>query len=379
MKTVLHAVPRTVALAAVLLTTTTTGAVLAGTEPAPSRTAAAKASAAAKANSAAKASVGAEVDAKTDSGNISAEHAVAAQEAAAEDPLANVKHTKGPATLDLGDGISLQLPEGFVLVDPSEIAESLRKGGSSMEGVKGLVLSLTEPDVELLARYKAEGYVSDSDADKLDASELLQSYKLGTEQQNIVRKANNLPPMTVDGWRATPRYDRATRTLSWGLNAHDSEGGVVNLLVNKLSRRGYLEMQIVAPPSKADGALVVMQPVIDAATFTAGHRYEDFDSSTDKSSGNGLRALVLGGVGVAVAKKTGLLIIILAFLKKGGVLLFVPIIGFFKRLFGRGKDLAHSDAVSGTSPATANPVAAQDFAVEADAPATPAKDASSQS
>ena len=128
MKTVLHAVPRTVALAAVLLTTTTTGAVLAGTEPAPSRTAAAKASAAAKANSAAKASVGAEVDAKTDSGNISAEHAVAAQEAAAEDPLANVKHTKGPATLDLGDGISLQLPEGFVLVDPSEIAESLRKG-----------------------------------------------------------------------------------------------------------------------------------------------------------------------------------------------------------------------------------------------------------
>jgi hypothetical protein len=49
--------------------------------------------------------------------------------------------------------------------------------------------------------------------------------------------------------------------------------------------------------------------------------------------------LVAAGVGVAVAKKIGILAVILLSLKKGFILLLVPIAAgwrWIKRLFGRG-------------------------------------------
>jgi uncharacterized membrane-anchored protein len=50
--------------------------------------------------------------------------------------------------------------------------------------------------------------------------------------------------------------------------------------------------------------------------FNPGSRYADFNSSTDKLADYGLAGLVAAGVGVAVAKKAGLLAILLIFFKK---------------------------------------------------------------
>ncbi|MBO1912199.1 DUF2167 domain-containing protein, partial [Microvirga sp. 3-52] len=52
-----------------------------------------------------------------------------------------------------------------------------------------------------------------------------------------------------------------------------------------------------------------------------GNKYEDFDKSTDKVSEYGLNALILGGAGLAIAKKIGILGVILVFAKKFGVLI----------------------------------------------------------
>jgi hypothetical protein len=66
----------------------------------------------------------------------------------------------------------------------------------------------------------------------------------------------------------------------------------------------------------------------------------------------GLRALVVGGTGLAVMKaaKAGILIKLLLVFKKGLWLILVPIIGFFKWLFGRKKDVVPETPPSETPP-----------------------------
>jgi uncharacterized membrane-anchored protein len=66
-----------------------------------------------------------------------------------------------------------------------------------------------------------------------------------------------------------------------------------------------------------------LQAVRDAAKslgatvkFDAGSAYADYDPSTDKLADYGLAGLVAAGVGVAVAKKAGLLAVLLIFAKK---------------------------------------------------------------
>ncbi|WP_186438547.1 DUF2167 domain-containing protein [Cohnella terricola] len=56
--------------------------------------------------------------------------------------------------------------------------------------------------------------------------------------------------------------------------------------------------------------------VLSGLTTKAGQRYEDFDASTDKVAGYGLAGLILGGTALAIAKKAGLIGIIVIVVKK---------------------------------------------------------------
>jgi len=73
--------------------------------------------------------------------------------------------------------------------------------------------------------------------------------------------------------------------------------------------------------------------------FDGGSRYADFNSKTDHTADYGLAGLVAAGAGVAVAKKVGILGVVLLFLKKGFVLLLATAAGgwaWFKRKLGLG-------------------------------------------
>lgn len=72
------------------------------------------------------------------------------------------------------------------------------------------------------------------------------------------------------------------------------------------------------------------EEILSMAAFNEGFRYEDYNASTDKLAAYGLGALVAGGV----AKKTGLLVVLLAFLKKGGVLIFVALAAMAGKIKG---------------------------------------------
>jgi uncharacterized membrane-anchored protein len=147
-------------------------------------------------------------------------------------------HLVGPKHVDLGDNTSIDLPEGMVLFERAVAQELLRKNGDPPDGVVAMVF---KPGSEWHAfiEYSASGYIDDSDANDLDAGELLDSYRKGTEEQNKTRKSLGKPELFIDNWSEPPRYERASHHLVWGLTAHDSDGKVVNFFTRILGRNGF--------------------------------------------------------------------------------------------------------------------------------------------
>lgn len=239
----------------------------------------------------------------------------------------------GPATVDLGHEATLELPEGFILFEKAEATKILEKGGNDATGVAAVFTKLDASWLGIV-EVNDDGYVTDDDANELDAGELLESYKQGTIQQNARRRALGVSELYVDAWSEKPHYDRATHVLTWGIAAHDKDGKVINFDTRTLGRNGYLAVGVIDAPEAMATARAEAAPVIAKTTFRAGSRYQDHQDG-DRSSGVGLRGLVLGTVGVAVAKKAGLLVVLLAFLKKAGVFIAAGAAGFWKWITGR--------------------------------------------
>lgn len=242
-------------------------------------------------------------------------------------------HIVGPKHVDLGDSTSIELPEGMVLFERAVAQDLLRKGGDPPDGVVAMVFK-PGSDWHALIEYSASGYIDDSDADDLDAGELLDSYKQGTVEQNKTRKALGKLELFVDSWSEPPRYERATHHLVWGLLAHNAEGKVINHFTRILGRNGYLAVDLIDAPEKLEASKKEALPLLTSTHFDPGSTYADHVSS-DRSSGIGLRGLVLGGAGVAVASKLGLFAKLLLVFKKLFIVIGAAIAGLFRWLFRR--------------------------------------------
>ena len=245
--------------------------------------------------------------------------------------------TLGPKLIDLGDNDEVDLPAGLAFIDGPTAKAALEKGGDPAEGVVGMIVS--PDDWSITLEYDGNGYIDDSDANDLKADELFASYQQGNKAQNERRRSMGVPELFLDGWSEMPRYDKATHHLLWGLKGHDANGQIINFFTRILGRNGYLSANLISSADKIEQAKIAAAPVIAAVRFKAGQSYADHKGS-DKSSGMGLKALVVGGAGIAVFKaaKAGLLI---KFFKP--ILLGLAAIGaFFKKLFtgkGRKKDV----------------------------------------
>jgi uncharacterized membrane-anchored protein len=96
-------------------------------------------------------------------------------------------------------------------------------------------------------------------------------------------------------------------------------------------------ISLATPPEDLEANRADAAPVIAGIRFKAGHRYEDFDPSVDKSSGLGLRELVVGGGVIAAVKagKVGFLAKLLIAFKKFFIIIGLAIAGFFKWIHSR--------------------------------------------
>jgi uncharacterized membrane-anchored protein len=249
-----------------------------------------------------------------------------------------IPHVVGPKQVNLGHHAVLDLPAGMILLEQTEAQEILRKGGDDPDGVIALIVPPRDSEMswEIVIAADEVGYVSDDDADDLDAGEMLEQYKQATIRQNPKRVAAGSQELFVDNWSEAPHYEPAKHHLVWGLNAHVANGKLVNFFTRFLGRNGFLSVNLIDDPDKIEASKADAMSVLTALRFEAESRYEDHVSS-DRDSGLGLKALVLGGAGVVIAKKTGLLIAILLVLKKGFIVVAAAVAGFFRWMFRRRK------------------------------------------
>jgi len=213
------------------------------------------------------------------------------------------------------------------------------------EGVLGLVFPAGKTFLDdvwgAVISYESTGYVTDKDAASTDYDSLIKEMKEGTEAVNEERTRQGYPAQHLIGWAQAPTYDPRSHSLVWAKNVQ-FEGQTDNTLsydVRMLGRNGVLSLNMITGMSKLAETREAAAKFAGAAEFQPGSRYADFREG-DKTADYGLAGLVAAGAGVAVAKKVGLIGIILAFGKKFIVLIIALVAGlgaWFRRKLGGGE------------------------------------------
>lgn len=188
--------------------------------------------------------------------------------------------------------------------------------------------------------YEPMGYVSDEDATSADYDALMSDMRQGEEGVNAERTKQGYPAVHLIGWAESPRYDKGAHSVVWARNIK-FEGAPENSLnydVRLLGRHGVLSLNMVSAMSKLAETRQAAAQFAKSAEFNPGARYADYQPGVDTKAEVGIAGLVAAGAGVAVAKKLGLLALILAFGKKFLVIFLAAFAGigaWIKRKLGR--------------------------------------------
>jgi uncharacterized membrane-anchored protein len=246
-----------------------------------------------------------------------------ATETAKDEPKPRFHPTSGPKKIDLGHELELELPADMLYLDRKEGKELMESNGNIIgDNFLGLVGQHGKSWLVTIT-YFEDGYVKDDDAAKLDAKEILEGIREGNEETNQIRVQRGFKPLSIDGWTESPRYERGPHHLVWGIKVSDPDGASINFYTRVLGRRGYVALNLIDDPTRIEASKKDALAVLQATSFHAGARYQDFDPKNDKIAEYGLAALVAGGAGAAALKlaKVGLLA------KFGGKLLALLIAG----------------------------------------------------
>lgn len=246
-------------------------------------------------------------------------------------------------------GATLHLGKAFYYLDPAEARKVLvdlwGNPPDAAEGVLGLVLpagkTVTDNVWGGVVTYNGSGYVTDDDAKTADYDKVLADLREGEEDNNKERVKAGYPAMHLVGWAQPPSYDKATHSVIWArdIRATGEPVDLLNYDVRLLGRRGVLSLNMVSDMPHLDEVRAAAATFGRTAQYTTGATYAEFDEAKgDKRAGYGLAGLVAAGVGLAAAKKLGLLAIALGFGKKFIILFAVAAAGlrkFFGKLVGR--------------------------------------------
>lgn len=250
---------------------------------------------------------------------------------------------RGPKTVDLGNNLTLRLPEGYVFLDRANAGKMMDRMGNKPDEDTVGIIAKDQASWWILVSYDAEGYVKDDDAQKMDNDAILKAIKEGTEESNKYRAQRGFPAVHVDGWTESPRYDRAAHHLVWAIQGTSTRGSSINFNTRVLGRYGYASLNLIDAPENIEASKPEVQRMLAATTFNDGARYQDVDVKHDKVAEYGLAALVAGGAGAVglklvkiglLAKFGGKLIALLIAGKKALVLLVLAVGGGIKRMLG---------------------------------------------
>lgn len=269
--------------------------------------------------------------------------AIAAEEKmTAEEFEAQLNYRQGRIELP-GGKATLNVPQNFRYLDPDDARKILEIAWGNPPGSQTLGMlfpsdtsPLSQEGWGVVIQYDHDGHVSDSDAQEIDYSELLENMQDETRQASEQRVQQGYGAIDLVGWAEPPSYNASTHKMYWAKELKFGNAGenTLNYNIRVLGREGVLVLNAIAGMSQLGQIKREMDDVLTFSNFNEGHRYEDFNASTDKVATYGLAALVGG----AVAAKTGLLAKLIAILvagKKFIIIALVAIGGIFMKLFGR--------------------------------------------
>ncbi len=252
-----------------------------------------------------------------------------------------LKYQQGEINLR-GGLAKISVPSEFRFLGPEDAAKVLTQiwGNPPQEtSPLGMILpansSPTQPDAwAVIIEYEEGGYVKDDDASSINYDDLLKKMQASVRDENKEREKEGYPPVQLIGWAAPPRYDAATKKLYWAkeLSFDGDSGHTLNYNIRMLGRRGVLVLNAVASVSALPEIEAAAPSILAMVDFKQGHRYADFNPSTDKVATYGLAALVAGGVLAKAGFFKVLLVGILA-LKKFVIIGLVAAGSFIKKLF----------------------------------------------
>src|SRR5882757_7494440 len=151
--------------------------------------------------------------------------------------ISELKWIRGPQQVPLFGNSTLDLPAGYVFLNPAETAK-LETITHNIGG--GTEYFLAPEDLHWGAHFsfKDDGYVKDDE--KIAAPSLLQSIKDGTAAANKIRRERGWDEMEVVGWQTSPHYETQTNRLEWAVTGKDLKSNVevVNFNTRILRRRG---------------------------------------------------------------------------------------------------------------------------------------------
>ena len=122
------------------------------------------------------------------------------------------------------------------------------------------------------------------------------------------------------------------------ISVADASVHTLNYDIRVLGRKGVLSINVVAAVPDLPQVNAAAASIGATAQFNPGQRYADYNSVTDKTAAFGIGGLIAAGAGAAVAQKLGLFAIILAFAKKGIVVIlagFAAAAAWFRKTFAR--------------------------------------------
>ena len=255
---------------------------------------------------------------------------------------ATLHYQKG--NISLKNGLAtITLPDNFRYLSPDDSEIVLRQMWGDPKGPKtlGMIVPaegsvLDSGSWAVVVTYDDGGYVKDSDAEKIDYTQLLKEMKEATRAASKEREKEGYRSIDLVGWATPPHYDQATHKMYWAkeIRFGDSPENTLNYNIRVLGRGGVLVLNAVASMSSLAEIEERVPALVRMADFNPGQRYTDFNRSTDKVAAYGLAALVAGGIAAKAGLFKVLWVGLLAF-KKLIIVGVIAIAGFVRKLLGR--------------------------------------------
>lgn len=246
--------------------------------------------------------------------------------------LDSLKPRTGDISLP-GPKATLALGEAYYFLEAADARRVLVEGWgnppSVVEGVLGMVFPAGKSPLDdtwgAVITWVGDGYVADADAASIDYADLLKQLKASEAADNEALAADGYAASTLVGWAQQPSYDPVRHNLIWAkeIAFAGAPENTLNYDVRVLGRAGVLSMNIVAQMSDLASIGGEATKLMNTASFQPGAQYADYQEGVDKKAAYGVGGLIAGGAALAVAKKAGLIGILLLFLKKGWVVLVI--------------------------------------------------------